>query len=282
MSEGGILMLPSRYLIGVDSGGTAFNSMNLKHLNAFIPAALEIWPMRAQVARRFEEIETAINLYSSVRGVNRFPGLLEAFDLLEAACPMDPDVPEHADLRAFVTHSDQYSPSALRDWMKAHPSGELEMVMAWSDRADELFDKACRGIVPYPGVREGLEQASKAAAIAVISSATRENVNREWVGSGLTSLVDIFMSEDDGNKTSQLLRARAKCYGDVQMLLLADTESDCIEAHQAGALFYPILPGDEEASWVEFRETVLPLFLTGNYTPEVEAGYLSRLKKPRV
>ena len=33
-------MLPSRFLIGVDSDGTAFDSMNIKHLDAFIPAAL--------------------------------------------------------------------------------------------------------------------------------------------------------------------------------------------------------------------------------------------------
>ena len=33
-------MNPSQWLIGVDSDGTAFDSMNIKHLDAFIPAAL--------------------------------------------------------------------------------------------------------------------------------------------------------------------------------------------------------------------------------------------------
>ena len=272
-------MLPSRYLIGVDSGGTAFNTMNLKHLNAFIPAALEVWHMRAQVAKRFEDIEQAINLYSSVRGVNRFPGLLEAFDLLEAACPMDPDVPEHADLRAFVQQSSLYTPSALREWMKTHPSGELEMVMAWSDRADELFERACEGLTPYEGVKEALISANHAATIAVVSSATRENVNREWLGSGLTPYVDMIMSEDDGNKTEQLIKAKAQCYGDVQMLMIADTENDCVLAHQAGARFYPIIPGDEAASWKTFQKDILPMFLIGNYTAEVEAQYLKRLQE---
>ena len=76
-------MLPSRYLIGVDSDGTAFDSMNIKHLDAFIPAALEIWPMREEIAARFTEIEKTVNLFSSLRGINRYPGLLEAFERLE-------------------------------------------------------------------------------------------------------------------------------------------------------------------------------------------------------
>ena len=76
-------MLPARYLIGVDSDGTAFDSMNIKHLDAFIPAALEIWPMGEACARRFTEIEKTVNLFSSLRGINRFPGLREAIDCLK-------------------------------------------------------------------------------------------------------------------------------------------------------------------------------------------------------
>ena len=80
-------MKPSRFLIGIDSDGTAFDSMNIKHLDAFIPAELEIWPMREAVAGRFAEIEKTVNLFSSLRGINRYPGLLEAFERLETEFP---------------------------------------------------------------------------------------------------------------------------------------------------------------------------------------------------
>ena len=76
-------MISSAFLIGIDSDGTAFDSMNIKHLDAFIPAALEIWPMRGETAARFAEIEKTVNLFSSLRGINRYPGLLEAFDRLD-------------------------------------------------------------------------------------------------------------------------------------------------------------------------------------------------------
>lgn len=68
-------MIPSAFLIGVDSDGTAFDSMNIKHLDAFIPAALEIWPMSDEIGKRFTEIEKTVNLFSSLRGINRYPGL---------------------------------------------------------------------------------------------------------------------------------------------------------------------------------------------------------------
>ena len=76
-------MHPSHFLIGIDSDGTAFDSMNIKHLDAFIPAALEIWPMDQSTAEAFIRIEKTVNLFSSLRGINRYPGLLEVFDRLK-------------------------------------------------------------------------------------------------------------------------------------------------------------------------------------------------------
>ena len=92
-------MLHAPFLIGVDSDGTAFDSMNIKHLDAFIPAALEIWPMRPEVADRFAEIEKKVNLFSATRGVNRFPGLLQAFEALENEYPEEAALPSLQDLR---------------------------------------------------------------------------------------------------------------------------------------------------------------------------------------
>ena len=96
-------MRPSEWLIGVDSDGTAFDSMNIKHLDAFIPAALEIWPLDEKTAERFSEIEKHINLFSGTRGINRYPGLLAAWEELEKEAPEAEGLP---DLRrgAFGEH----------------------------------------------------------------------------------------------------------------------------------------------------------------------------------
>ncbi len=271
-------MLPSRFLIGVDSDGTAFDSMNIKHLDAFIPATLEIWPMPAEAAERFTEIEKAVNLFSSLRGINRFPGLLEAFERLEKEYPGAAWLPELTDLRAYVEGETKYSPATLTAWIRQHPSAELERVLAWSDRADELFTRACEGLMPYPGVREALAEAHRTAAVAVVSSAARAGLEKDWAAGGLTPCVDLLMSQEDGSKTAQLLKAKAQCSGEVRALMLGDTDSDGICAHEAGALFYPIMPGDEEASWKRFREEILPLFLAGQYGEKEEAVYYKQLK----
>ncbi len=272
-------MTPSAFLIGIDSDGTAFDSMNIKHLDAFIPAALEIWPMREEVAARFTEIEKTVNLFSSLRGINRFPGLLEAFERLEKEFPEEKGLPVAGDLRAYLEGVTRYSPATLMAWMEDHPSAELERVLAWSDRADVLFTKACEGLMPYPGVREAMEKAWPSAAIAVVSSAAKTGLEKDWAAGGLTPFVDYMMSQEDGSKTAQLQKAMSQCGGNVKALMLGDTDSDGVSAHEAGALFYPIIPGDEVASWQRFSEEILPLFLAGKYGPEEEEKYYGKLKE---
>ena len=90
-----------RYLIGVDSDGTAFDSMGRKHIEAFIPAALEIWPMPEEMGKRFADHEKKVNLFSELRGINRFPGLLEVFERMEkeAGASLLPDLEP---LRAYI------------------------------------------------------------------------------------------------------------------------------------------------------------------------------------
>ena len=60
---------------------------------------------------------------------------------------------------------------------------------------------------------------------------------------------------------------------------LSAPELDGQAAHEAGARFYPILPGREEESWKRFREEILPLFLSGGYTAQEEEKYAAPLRE---
>ena len=271
-------MIPSAFLIGVDSDGTAFDSMNIKHLDAFIPAALEIWPMAEAEAARFGEIEQRINLFSATRGINRFPGLLQAFEELRREYPESAAGGDLADFRAYLAGETRYSAATLKRWTESRPSAELEKVLAWSARADELFTRACEGLMPYPGVREALEDAHGRAAVAVISSAAKAGLEKDWEAGGLTPFVDRIMSQEDGSKAAQLRKAVAES-GAAHALMLGDTDSDGEEAHAAGAMFYPIMPGREEESWARFRSEILPMFLKGEYTAEAEARCSEELRR---
>lgn len=271
-------MLPSRFLIGIDSDGTAFDSMNQKHLEAFIPAALEVWPLKGDVARCFAETEKKVSLFSSTRGINRFPGLLEVFEQVEKAFPDDPSLPDLGPLREYVRESKHYSASSLKDWMFDHPSMELSRVLAWSIRSDVFIARACEGMLPYPGVKEALIEAGEKAAVAVVSAAVKEELEKSWAYGGLMPYVDLFMGQEDGLKPVQLNRAKAFCGGVDHALMIGDAKMDYTAAREAGVRFYPIVPGREAESWACFRQEVLPLFLSGQYGEAEEARYYEPLR----
>ncbi|MBQ9325195.1 MAG: HAD hydrolase-like protein [Clostridia bacterium] len=271
-------MRHSHYLIGVDSDGTAFDSMNLKHISAFIPAAIEVWNMKGEMAEWFIQIEKEVNLFSSLRGINRFPGLLEVFVRLDKQFPQVREMLSLDAFQAYIEGNEKYAPATLKAWREKHPSQTLKQIQMWSERADQLFEKACEGIQPFPGVREALTKASQKAAVAVVSSAAKAGLQKDWEAAGLLTSVEWLMSQEDGSKTAQLQKAMMYCEAPVHALMLGDTQSDGDAAYAAGARFYPILPGEETASWHYFESTVLPAFLEDRYTVEEEEKLTDRLR----
>ena len=111
--------------------------------------------------------------------------------------------------------------------------------------------------------QEALEEAWGKAATAVVSSAGRAGLEKDWAAGGLTPYVDLLMSQEDGSKTAQLQLAMARCDSPVRGLMLGDTDADGQAAREAGAAFFRIVPGQEAESWRRFREEILPRFLSG-------------------
>ena len=75
-------LTPSKsFFAGVDSDGCAFPTMEVKHKECFIPLIVKHWKLQP-VSRYAREAAEFVNLYSKWRGINRFPALVMAFDLL--------------------------------------------------------------------------------------------------------------------------------------------------------------------------------------------------------
>src|SRR5207302_3558452 len=73
---------PTRpFFVGIDSDGCAFDTMEVKHKECFIPAFVRHFHLAA-VAKYAREACEFVNLYSKHRGINRFPAYLKALDLL--------------------------------------------------------------------------------------------------------------------------------------------------------------------------------------------------------
>ena len=56
------------------------------------------------------------------------------------------------------------------------------------------------------------------------------------------------------------------------MLMIGDAPGDYRAARGNGALFYPINPGDEEASWKRLHDEALERFFAGSYAGDYETG----------
>src|SRR5262245_21239585 len=69
------------FFIGIDSDGCAFDTMEVKHKECFIPNIVKHFGLAA-VSKYVREAAEFVNLYSKWRGINRFPGLPLTFDLL--------------------------------------------------------------------------------------------------------------------------------------------------------------------------------------------------------
>ena len=86
------------YLVGIDSDGCAFDTMELKHKECFIPNTINYYELQG-VSKYAREAAEFVNLYSKSRGINRFPALIETLEWLQkrpevkARGIADPDSP---------------------------------------------------------------------------------------------------------------------------------------------------------------------------------------------
>jgi phosphoglycolate phosphatase-like HAD superfamily hydrolase len=246
------------FFVGIDSDGTAFDSMNIKHIKSMFPAAVEIWNI-GKDRLEFEKTWNRINLYSKSRGINRFIGLLRALEEHKTIAA------DTAPLRDFVEKSEALSNAALRAWMEKHPNPLLDDVMRWSLRSDELFDEHTRGLLPYANLEASLKVMAERADIMVVSSASGKGLDKDWSFSGLTKYTALLAGQELGNKSAQLRMGAAGKYPPQKILMIGDAPGDLEAAQSIDALFFPVVPGREEESWVRLREEGLPRFFNGTW-----------------
>lgn len=69
------------FFVGIDSDGCAFDAMEIKHKECFIPNTIKHWNLQP-VSSLARETAEFVNLYSTSRGLNRWIALVRVFDLL--------------------------------------------------------------------------------------------------------------------------------------------------------------------------------------------------------
>lgn len=248
-----------KFFIGVDSDGTAFNSMSIKHKNAFIPVFIETWGY-SERREAVTQICERINLYSKTRGIDRFSGLLLTFDEIKRH---GIETPDYRSLRGFLKCG-ALSNAGLREYIRQNKDDFLENVLLWSEAADKKFKYEVKDLMPFANVKKTLRKAFENADIAVISSASEESLKADWKKDGLSEYISRIFGQEFGKKSEQL-RVYSDRYADGCKLMIGDAEGDLKAAQSAGAFFFPIIPGAEENSWEELYEVYLDVFFGGGF-----------------
>lgn len=260
------------FFIGVDSDGTVFNSMEIKHKRVFQPIAVELWGLQS-VGGIFNEIAESINLYSAHRGVNRFAGLSMVFAQLSRVSAQGRAlVSGYENLEDFVESGEALSFKALSAFNEKRCSPFLNKVLEWSVCCDERYAAImeAEGNPPYAGVRETLSRAFPRCEIVVISSSSKITLEKDWGDAGLLDVVTRVEGQEEGTKTRQLESALRGARRPAQTLMIGDALGDLEAARAHGMQFFPIVPGAEEASWQLLENEAMDRFFNSTYAGDYE------------
>jgi len=267
----------SDFFIGIDSDGCAFDTMEIKHKQCFVPAFINHFDLQS-VSSYAKETWEFVNLYSRTRGTNRFAGLILTFEILavrEDVIKQKLQIPELKSIRDWVSKEPKLGNTSLKKAVDETEDSELSRLYDWSFEVNEIIGRVVRNVPPFPYVKKSLEKLNKHADVIVISSANQASLNREWSENNLDQYVRYIAGQESGNKKDCFGQAVKGKYSPEKTLMVGDAPGDMAAAKANNALFFPIIPGEEEKSWELFYAEGLEKFFKGSYAGEYE----SMLKK---
>lgn len=269
------------FLIGIDSDGCAFDTMEIKHKECFIPAFIKHMGLQPVSKYAREACEFA-NLYSKWRGANRFPAYLKALDVLAERPEVrarGAAIPELRGLRDWVQRETTLGNPTLKTEVARTNDPDLVRTLHWSVAVNEAIDAMVSGIPPFPFVRASLEKLGAVADLIVCSATPDQALVKEWKEHDIDRHVAAICGQEVGSKQQILQRTMKHGYAAGRVLMIGDAPGDLKAARGAGALFYPVNPGHEEASWERFFNDACDHFLTGNYAGAYEEALIAEFDR---
>ncbi len=265
------------FLICIDSDGCAFDTMEIKHKECFIPNTINEWGLQA-VSKYAREAAEFVNLYSKFRGINRFPALIKVFELLADRKEVQDrnfKLPEYGKLVEWQNAEKNLGNPALIRAVEETKDPVLTRALKWSVAVNDLVTKIVRDVPPYPHARKSLEKMQEVADAIVVSATPSEALEREWAEHDIAKFVQVIAGQEMGNKAHCIELAKTGRYENDHVLMVGDAPGDMKAAKANGVLFFPILPGDEDIAWKRFYDEALERFINGTYAGEYEASLIA-------
>jgi phosphoglycolate phosphatase-like HAD superfamily hydrolase len=259
------------FFIGIDSDGCVFDTMEVKHKECFTPMFVKHFNLQP-VSKYAREAWDFVNLYSKTRGVNRFPALSRALKLLRERPEVQArgvKIPDTTALDEWIARETKLGNATLKKEVEGGNTA-LKQVYEWSVAVNKFIEEMVYGVPPFPLFRESLLRMVEKADVIVVSQTPTEALVREWQEHDIARYVRVICGQEMGTKTEHIKYAAGGKYAPEKMLMIGDAPGDFKAAKANGALFYPINPGNEEASWKRFYEEALERFFKGTYAGEYE------------
>ncbi|MCI0493275.1 MAG: HAD family hydrolase [Planctomycetes bacterium] len=253
------------FLIGIDSDGCVFDTMELKHKECFVPNFINCYELQG-VSKYAREAAEFVNLYSKSRGVNRFPGLVEQLDWLRRRPEVKArgvQVARPQGLAAWISRESKLGNPALEKAAAETGDPDLQQALQWSKAVNKSIAEMVRGVPPFPFVRDCLDRFAKRADMIVCSQTPNAALEAEWNEHQLDSHVQAICGQEVGSKKESL--AKSKEYPAGHTLMIGDAPGDYKAAQANRCLFFPINPGTEEASWQRLYEEGIERFFGGTF-----------------
>ena len=261
------------FLVCIDSDGCAMDTMNLKHYRAFGPELVKIFNLQDH-AEPILHYWNKVNLFSKKRAINRFKGFFEVCRYIDKHfVPID----GLAVYEGFLNSGGKLSNEGIRQAYQASGHPIFALAEQWSINVNKTIASIpLEDRIPFHYVYEAIEATDAVADIVVVSSANNAAVAAEWEQAGFTKFVNGIFTQENGSK-KQIIASLKQTggYSDGHILKLGDAPGDVSAAQSTAVFFYPIIPEKEAESWLQFKDTYLPLFIDGRYA-EYEQQLIDR------
>jgi phosphoglycolate phosphatase-like HAD superfamily hydrolase len=260
-------------LFAIDSDGCVFDSMTIKQ-RIFHTGIIKFWGLEA-VESEFRRVAEWTALYSPWRGLNRFELLLKILQGVSKYIPACTNPPPTEALAAFAKSGVPLSADELAKRIERTGDPELKRALEWSRSVSKEI-AAVPQMPVFNEVPAGLEKIRTTADSIVVSQTDEAALVHEWRNAGLEKFVDVIAGAELGSKIESLGTAMKGRYAPEKTVMVGDAPGDLETARATGSLFFPIIPGDEVASWIELREEALPRVLSGTFAGSYQAGLIAR------
>ena len=216
------------FFVGIDSDGCAFDTMEVKHKECFIPNIVLYYGLAA-ISKYAREAAEFVNLYSQWRGINRFPALTMTFDLLAdrpEVARRHHALPPLKGLRDWIARETKLSNPTLKAEVEATNEPDLKLALAWSEEVNRTVGRMVTNVPPFPYMRESLERISENADVMVVSATPGEALVREWSEHGLAKYIGLIAGQELGSKKEHLGLATTGRYDKDKVLMIGDAPGD--------------------------------------------------------